>query len=160
MSRVQLALNVSNLEEAIDFYAKLFDTAPAKVRPGYANFAIEDPALKLVLIETRDGRAARSSGALNHIGVELEDRAALHESAHHLANAGLRTGEVHESECCYALQEKVWIDDPDGLSWEFYAVLGDSPAPDVEHDVAGCKRGIDASENASFLGARHASGCC
>jgi catechol 2,3-dioxygenase-like lactoylglutathione lyase family enzyme len=111
MSRVQLALNVSDIDDAIAFYSKLFATAPAKVKPGYANFAIADPPLKLVLIENASG-----AGTMNHIGVEVE------------TPDQVPAGSARET-CCYAEQDKVWIDGPDGLSWEIYAVLGDSDTP-------------------------------
>jgi len=113
MSCVQLALNVTNLEQAIDFYSKLFATAPAKVRPGYANFAIAEPPLKLVLIEGETG------GTLNHLGVEVGSIGEVMAASARLAGAGLATAE----------QEKVWVDGPDGEPWEVYTVLGDADHP-------------------------------
>ena len=116
MSRVQLALNVSDIDEAIAFYSKLFATEPAKVRPGYANFAIAEPPLKLVLIE---GNGV--PGTLNHLGVEVA-------STDEVAEAHGRLGGVVEEEvsCCYAVQDKVWLDAPDGEPWEIYTVLADA----------------------------------
>lgn len=121
MSRVQLALNVSNIDEAVDFYSKLFATEPAKRQPGYANFAIADPPLKLVLFEKAD-----ADSRLNHLGVEVEssDEVWAHqtrlddESVDSLAESGT---------CCFAKQDKVWVDGPDG-AWEIYTVLEDSDA--------------------------------
>jgi catechol 2,3-dioxygenase-like lactoylglutathione lyase family enzyme len=126
MSRVQLALNVSDLEQAIDFYSKLFATAPNKVKPGYANFAIAEPALKLVLIEGHG-----EPGSLNHLGVEVESTELVGSTQARLAGDGMAT--VSESgTCCYAVQDKVWIDGPDATPWEIYTVLGDSDTPNGE----------------------------
>ncbi|HMD46423.1 MAG TPA: ArsI/CadI family heavy metal resistance metalloenzyme [Acidimicrobiales bacterium] len=121
MSRVQLALNVANLDEAIDFYSKLFDAEPAKVRPGYANFAVADPPLKLVLIED----AARAPGSLNHLGVEVETTDEVEAARDRLAGTGLSTTAEAEVACCYAVQDKVWVDGPGGEPWEIYTVLAD-----------------------------------
>jgi len=128
VSRVQLALNVSDLEEAVAFYSKLFASTPAKVRPGYANFAIVDPPLKLVLIETSQRRGNGIAGALNHLGVEVEDPDNVAQASSRLSGDGLATTEEHETTCCYAVQEKVWVEDPDATPWEVYAVLADAPA--------------------------------
>ena len=128
VSRVQLALNVSDLDEAVQFYSRMFGTEPAKLRPGYANFAIADPPLKLVLIEGED-RGFGITGALNHLGVEVEHRAQVASAQARLSDAGLATSVEDEVACCYALQDKVWVDDPNGARWEFYAVLGDADAP-------------------------------
>ena len=123
-SRVQLALNVSDLDEAVAFYSKLFATAPAKVRPGYANFAIADPPLKLVLIEN-DG----PGGTLNHLGVEVFSADEVAAARARLENEGLLTAVEDEVACCYAVQDKVWVDAPDGEPWEIYTVLGDVELP-------------------------------
>ena len=128
MSRVQLALNVSDLDEAIAFYSKLFDTGPAKVRPGYANFAVADPPLKLVLMEHPELRGSGVVGALNHLGVEVADPSGVAEASDRLARAGLTTEDEQQTECCYAVQDKVWVADPDGAPWEVYTVLADAPA--------------------------------
>ena len=127
MARVQLALNVSDLDEAIGFYSKLFASAPAKVRPGYANFAIADPPLKLVLIENPEGRGSGIAGALNHLGVEVEDTDKVAQANSRLSGDGLTTTEEHKTTCCYAVQEKVWVQDPDATPWEVYTVLADAP---------------------------------
>jgi hypothetical protein len=121
MSRAQLALNVDDLDEAIAFYSKLFDTAPAKVKPGYANFAVANPPLKLVLIEG-PGRG----GTLNHLGVEVESSHAVHSEIARLANAGMFTEEEIGTTCCFATQDKVWVTGPAGEKWEVYTVLADS----------------------------------
>ena len=126
MSRVQLALNVADIDEAVGFYTKLFGTEPTKRRPGYANFAIERPPLKLVLFETADARGHGVAGALNHLGIEVETPEAVHEATLRLSAEGLRP-EVHESTtCCYAVQDKAWVNDPDGAPWEVYTVLADA----------------------------------
>jgi len=121
MSRVQLALNVSNLEQAIDFYSKLFGVGPAKVREGYANFAIAEPPLKLVLIEG-DG----APGTMNHLGVEVESTDAVAQATQRLSNEGLETKLEEETTCCFAVQDKVWVNGPDGEPWEVYTVLSDA----------------------------------
>jgi len=128
MARVQLALNVTDLDEAIGFYAKLFATPPAKVRPGYANFAIADPPLKLVLVEAEGDRAPGVGGALNHLGVEVETAREVTEASGRLSGEGLATKDESATTCCYALQDKVWVEDPDGSPWEIYTVLADAPS--------------------------------
>ena len=120
MRRIQLALTVSNVDAATDFYRTLFGTEPAKERPGYANFAIDEPPLKLVLIEGEAG------GTLNHLGVEVSDPAVIESESDRLAAAGLLTRDEADVECCYARQDKVWVTDPDGAGWEIYTVTGDS----------------------------------
>src|SRR5947209_645019 len=121
MSRVQLALNVDDLDEAIAFYSKLFDTQPAKVKPGYANFAVADPPLKLVLI-ANPGRG----GSLNHLGVEVASSETVHSEITRLNEAGLLTDEEIHTTCCFAVQDKVWVNGPTGERWEVYTVLADS----------------------------------
>jgi catechol 2,3-dioxygenase-like lactoylglutathione lyase family enzyme len=121
MSRVQLALNVSNLEQAIDFYSKLFGVGPAKVREGYANFAIAEPPLKLVLIE-----GSGAPGTMNHLGVEVESTDAVAQATQRLSNEGLETKLEEETTCCFAVQDKVWVNGPDGEPWEVYTVLSDA----------------------------------
>lgn len=121
MSRVQLALNVSNVDAAVDFYAKLFDTQPTKRRPGYANFAVTEPPLKLVLMEN-----STTAGALNHLGVEVESTEQVTQTSHRLKQADLAVSAEAQTTCCYALQDKVWIQGPDGADWEVYTVLEDS----------------------------------
>ena len=135
MSRVQLALNVSSLDEAIAFYSKLFATEPAKVRPGYANFAVTEPPLKLVLFENPG-----AEGRLNHLGVEVFSTDEVAATQQRLSGDGLATAE-ESGACCYAVQEKVWVDDPDGAPWEIYTVLGDSESltqTPAEADAACC----------------------
>jgi catechol 2,3-dioxygenase-like lactoylglutathione lyase family enzyme len=122
MSRLQLALNVDHLQESIDFYTRLLGTEPAKVKPGYANFAVADPALKLVLIENT-GRG----GSLNHLGVEVVDTDTVDTEQTRLAAVGLASVDERDSTCCYAKQDKFWVEGaPDGERWEVYTVLEDS----------------------------------
>lgn len=121
MSRVQLALNVADLDESIAFYTKLFQTPPAKIRDGYANFAIEDPPLKLVLLA-----GAGEPGTLNHIGVEVDSPAEVAAAIRRANSDGLEQEVQENVSCCYAVQDKTWIQGPDN-AWEFYAVLGDAP---------------------------------
>ena len=124
MARVQLALNVGDLDEAVRFYSKLFATEPAKRRPGYANFAVDDPPLKLVLIE-----GERSAGRLNHLGVEVASTEDVVAAERRLSTGGLATSTEDGVACCYAVQDKVWLDDPDGAPWEIYTVVADVEAP-------------------------------
>jgi catechol 2,3-dioxygenase-like lactoylglutathione lyase family enzyme len=121
MGRVQLALNVKDLDEAIDFYSKLFATEPAKVRPGYANFAIADPPLKLVLFEGGE------PGTLNHLGVEVASADEVAAASARVTGSGLAAEEQLGTTCCYAVQDKVWVTGPDN-AWEIYTVLADAPA--------------------------------
>ncbi len=119
--RLQLALNVRNLEEAVDFYTRLFDTPPRKRKPGYANFAIEKPPLKLVLFENPE-----AAERINHLGVEVFDDADVHTATDRLKAAGMEHLVEDESTCCYATQNKVWAREPEGLRWEWYRVIEDS----------------------------------
>lgn len=127
-SRVQLALNVSDLEASVAFYSAVFGVEPHKRRPGYANFAIADPPLKLVLIEVPEAdRGTGAAGALNHLGVEVFDAADVTRAADRLREAGLATMDEADTTCCYALQDKVWVHDPAGTPWEVYVVKDDNP---------------------------------
>ncbi len=122
MSRLQLALNVDDLDRAVAFYSLLFDTVPAKQRPGYANFAVADPPLKLVLLQN-PGRG----GSLNHLGIEVADSGQVEAELSRLAGHGLATSEQRDTTCCYATQDKFWVEGvPDGEPWEVYTVLADS----------------------------------
>ncbi|MFV0493471.1 ArsI/CadI family heavy metal resistance metalloenzyme [Mycobacterium sp.] len=121
MSRVQLALNVDDLDAAVAFYSVLFNTAPAKVKPGYANFAIADPPLKLVLLENPG-----AGGTLNHLGVEVDSSETVHAEIARLAGTRLFTEEELGTTCCFAAQDKVWVTGPAGERWEVYTVLADS----------------------------------
>lgn len=128
--RVQVALNVRDVDAAVDFYTKVFGVAPAKRREGYANFALEAPPLKLVLIESAEG------GTLNHIGVEVPDTPAVIDATRAFVDAGLTTFEEQGVTCCYAKQDKVFVTDPDGLEWEWYTVLED--AGQMAKETAAC----------------------
>ncbi|MEV0570417.1 ArsI/CadI family heavy metal resistance metalloenzyme [Dactylosporangium sp. NPDC050588] len=134
MSRVQLALRVPDLEASVAFYSKLFGTEPAKRRPGYANFAIAEPPLKLVLLEGEPGRPT----ALDHLGVEVETTEAVDAATGRLTGAGLITLTEGDTECCYALQDKVWVRGPGDEPWEVYVVKGDSDVGDKPIVVETC----------------------
>ena len=163
MSRVQLALNVDDVDAAVDFYRTLFGAEPAKRRPGYANFAIADPPLKLVLVESADADARGSGtvGALNHLGVEVGSTDEVSRATTRLAEAGLATAPEENTTCCYAVQDKVWVNDPDGAPWEVYTVLADAPAevttPGRVGDSA-CCGGTAQAEGAA--GQPAAAACC
>jgi catechol 2,3-dioxygenase-like lactoylglutathione lyase family enzyme len=123
VSRVQLALNVDDVDEAVAFYSRLFDAEPAKRRPGYANFALDEPALKLVLLENPG-----AGGSLNHLGVEVASAAEVVAATRRLAAAGLAAEVEEGTTCCYALQDKVWVSGPGAERWEVYTVLADAGA--------------------------------
>lgn len=121
MSRVQLALNVENLDEAITFYTRLFGVEPAKIKPGYANYVVADPPLKLVLLENRG-----HGGTLNHLGVEVVSSDEVLTESRRLTEAGLLADEEIDTTCCFATQDKVWVSGPSGERWEIYTVKADS----------------------------------
>ena len=135
MARVQLALNVSNVDEAVDFYSRLFSAEPAKRKPGYANFALENPPLKLILFE-----APGKGATINHLGVEVASSDEVIEHTKRLAAEGFPVLTEEGVDCCYAVQDKVWVTDPDGASWEYYTVL-----ENTESAVPGCDDGACAS---------------
>ena len=152
-SRLQLALNVNDIGQAIAFYSKLFGTEPAKIRPGYANFAIADPPLKLVLLENPG-----QGGSLNHLGVEVADTGAVEAEQVRLAETGLAPAAASETTCCYAKQDKFWVQGaPDGESWEVYTVLADSQTFYAEGHGEQCCGGtsVHAGEAAGS-----AAACC
>lgn len=131
MSRIQLALNVDDLDTSVAFYSTLFGTEPAKTRPGYANFAISEPPLKLVLIEN-PGRG----GSINHLGVEVGDTDTVDAEQTRLAAAGLASVDERDTTCCYARQDKFWVEGaPHGEKWEVYTVLEDAEV--MREDAAG-----------------------
>ena len=139
MSRLQLALNVDDLEKSVAFYSGLFGTEPAKVRPGYANFAVVEPPLKLVLIENPG-----QGGSINHLGVEVADTVAVDAEQSRLAAAGLASVDERATTCCYALQDKFWVEGaPNGEQWEVYTVLGDSTTYDAAGDGACCTTAVE-----------------
>ena len=125
MSRIQLALNIKDIDAAVNFYSKLFGTEPAKRRPGYANFAIAQPPLKLVLLEN-----SAAVGTMNHLGVEVETPSEVADAIDRLQRSDLETKIESQTTCCYAVQDKVWVHDPDGAAWEVYTVLADARVRD------------------------------
>jgi catechol 2,3-dioxygenase-like lactoylglutathione lyase family enzyme len=133
MSRVQLALNVADLDASVAFYSRLFGTEPAKRRPGYANFAIAEPPLKLVLIEGQPGQETR----LDHLGVEVATTDDVSAATTRLKDAGLATFEENDTSCCYALQDKVWVHGPGQEPWEVYVVKADAETLDKSPVPAG-----------------------
>jgi lactoylglutathione lyase len=149
MSRLQLALNVSNLAEAIEFYSKFFKTEPAKIRSGYANFAIAEPPLKLVLFENPD-----VAGTINHLGVEVFSTDEVVDATKYLAAQGFATDIEDGTVCCHALQDKVWVDGPDDARWEVYTVLADAVASETDDGDACCSTSLLPSS------ALRADTCC
>jgi catechol 2,3-dioxygenase-like lactoylglutathione lyase family enzyme len=153
--RIQLAINVDDLGESIGFYTKLFGAEPAKVRPGYANFAIADPPLKLVLMEN-PGRG----GSLNHLGVEVADTGAVAAARRRLAEVGLAPADERDTTCCYARQAKFWVQGtPNGERWEIYTVLEDSQTFRGQHGGQGwaaAEASLDTSAAATAAGPQ----CC
>jgi lactoylglutathione lyase len=132
MPRIQLALNVDNLAEAVAFYSKLFNTQPAKFKEGYANFAVAEPPLKLVLLENPG-----NGGTLNHLGVEVESSDLVHDEIARLAGEGMFTQEQIGTTCCFATQDKVWVTGPGGEKWEVYTVLADSDTFSTSPELLG-----------------------
>ncbi|KWX67474.1 ArsI/CadI family heavy metal resistance metalloenzyme [Mycobacterium sp. NAZ190054] len=159
MSRVQLALNVDDLDEAILFYSKLFNTSPAKVKPGYANFAVAEPALKLVLLENPG-----KGGSINHLGVEVESSDHVHAEIARLTGEGLFTDEEIGTTCCFATQDKVWVTGPGGEKWEVYTVLADSDtfgtSPQHPDDSAEDKDGVCCGSSAPAGEPAGTAPCC
>ena len=143
MSRVQLALRVADLEHSVLFYSKLFGTEPAKRRPGYANFAIAEPPLKLVLLEG----AADEPTVMDHLGVEVESTEQVDGATQRLKDAGLATFSEADTDCCYAVQDKVWVTGPGREPWEIYVVKADGTS--LENKPAECCTGEGCT-----------SGCC
>ena len=133
MSRVQLALNVTDVDAAVDFYSKLFATPVNKRKPGYANFEIAEPPLKLVLIEAAEG------GTLNHLGVETESGDEVMAAEARLTDTGLETTGVDDTTCCYATKTETWVTDPDGAPWEWYVKTGD--AEQMANTIIGSQEG-------------------
>ncbi|AXN44014.1 cadmium-induced protein CadI [Mycobacterium marinum] len=156
MSRVQLALNVDDLDAAITFYSKLFNAEPTKRKPGYANFAVADPPLKLVLLENPG-----AGGTLNHLGVEVGDSDTVHAEIARLAETGMFTEEEVGTTCCFATQDKVWVTGPGGERWEVYTVLADSETfgTSPQHPA---DQESDAGEAGGCCGAQTAAAtsCC
>ena len=147
--RLQLALNVDNIDESIEFYSKMFDTAPYKTKPGYANFEIEQPPLKLVLFE-RQG----SGGTLNHLGVEVESADQVEAAEARIAGQGLQTTGVDDTLCCYAAKTETWVQGPD-TKWEWYVKNDDVAESNFTVDAGpGCEcEPVAAGNNPE-------TGCC
>jgi catechol 2,3-dioxygenase-like lactoylglutathione lyase family enzyme len=152
MSRVQLALRVADLEGSVAFYSRLFGAEPAKRRPGYANFAIAEPPLKLVLIEGKPGEPTR----LDHLGVEVETAGEVAAATARLAAAGLATATEEDTACCYAVQDKVWVTGPGEEPWEVYVVKGDADTLDRAAGSACCAPAATAGASARPA----AAACC
>ncbi|MER6538335.1 ArsI/CadI family heavy metal resistance metalloenzyme [Streptomyces sp900105755] len=151
-SRVQLALRVPDLNASIAFYSKLFGTGPAKLRDGYANFAIAEPPLKLVLIEGTAGEATR----MDHLGVEVDSAETVHAATTRLSEAGLATDVENDTVCCYALQDKVWVHGPGQEPWEVYVVKADADSLAKQQGSTCCADSADtATEEPAVAG-----GCC
>jgi catechol 2,3-dioxygenase-like lactoylglutathione lyase family enzyme len=157
VSRAQLALNVDSLDEAVAFYSKLFNTSPAKIKPGYANFAVAQPPLKLVLIENPG-----QGGTLNHLGVEVESSDAVHAEIARLSDEGMFTEEEIGTKCCFAIQDKVWVTGPAGEKWEVYTVLADSDTFGTNSEVLAAKPPSGCSCDSCDTGesAANAASCC
>jgi hypothetical protein len=155
MSRIQLALNVDDLGTSIDFYSRLFNTAPAKIKPGYANFAVTEPPLMLVHIENPG-----HGGSINHLGVEVADSDTVDAEQTRLADAGFASIDERGTTCCYAKQDKFWVENaPNGERWEVYTILEDSPTFTATGAVetSGC---CGTSPAAGALPRPTATACC
>jgi catechol 2,3-dioxygenase-like lactoylglutathione lyase family enzyme len=159
MSRVQLALRVADLEGSIAFYSKLFGTGPAKRREGYANFAIAEPPLKLVLIEGEPGADTR----MDHLGVEVTSTEEVAAATGRLKAAGLETVAENDTACCYAVQDKVWVQGPGQEPWEVYVVKADSDVMTRDSGADACCADPAGEQDATTMPATAAGcapGCC
>ncbi|MEU3460746.1 ArsI/CadI family heavy metal resistance metalloenzyme [Streptomyces sp. NPDC006733] len=156
MSRVQLALRVPDLQASIAFYTQLFGTAPAKLRDGYANFAIAEPPLKLVLIEGKDDEDTR----MDHLGVEVDTSEAVHAATTRLAAAGLATDVENDTTCCYALQDKVWVHGPGREPWEVYVVKADADTLAKSQRSSCCAAPAAAEADTAEPVAAASTNCC
>jgi catechol 2,3-dioxygenase-like lactoylglutathione lyase family enzyme len=146
MSRLQLALNVDDLDSSVAFYSKLFGVEPAKTKPGYANFAVAEPPLKLILIENPG-----QGGSINHLGVEVPDTGTVDAEQTRLAAAGFASIDERDTTCCYAKQDKFWVQGaPNGERWEIYTVLADSQTFGSEDGPACCSDDSDAGAGAEL----------
>jgi catechol 2,3-dioxygenase-like lactoylglutathione lyase family enzyme len=158
MSRVQLAINVTDVDAAVDFYYKLFATPVAKRKPGYANFEIAEPPLKLVLIEGPEG------GTLNHLGVETMVAAEVAAAEARLSGDGLETTGVDDTTCCYATRTETWVTDPDGAKWEWYVKTGDAEQMSnqvmADGDGACCAPSVPAEPVQVGRVSASEGGCC
>ena len=141
--RLQLALNVENLDQSVAYYSKMFGTEPHKIREGYANFAIESPALKLVLFEN-----PQADERLNHVGVEMFHAEDIGKVARRFEQADILKSVQTDTVCCHADQDKVWTKEPQGLSWEWYVINDDAPDLEAEHDASMCCSGLNKTETA------------
>ena len=154
-SRLQLALNVNEIDEAIAFYSKLFDATPHKRRDGYANFAIANPPLKLVLIENPD-----ANGGLNHLGVEVADTGTVQEAAERFTLQQMETVSEEAVDCCYAVQDKVWVTSPEGEQWEVYTVLDEEGKVGATSTSPSTAEGTTTSACCSTSQTSEAVACC
>ncbi|WP_328361659.1 VOC family protein [Streptomyces sp. NBC_00445] len=155
-SRVQLALRVPDLDASIAFYTKLLGTEPAKLRDGYANFAVAEPPLKLVLIEGAAGEETR----MDHLGVEVDSTEAVHAATSRLSEAGLATDVENDTTCCYALQDKVWVHGPGQEPWEVYVVKADADSLAKQQGSTCCTGPADTDTDAGAKEPSVAGGCC
>ncbi|MYV99153.1 ArsI/CadI family heavy metal resistance metalloenzyme [Streptomyces sp. SID3343] len=160
MSRAQLALRVGDLDASIAFYTNLFGVEPAKIRAGYANFAVADPPLKLVLIQ---GDAGQDT-VMDHLGVEVETPEEVNAETTRLTASGLITLEENDTSCCYAVQDKVWVHGPGNEPWEVYVVKGDADTLAKDTDSACClpttDSGVPVPDTIAAGGSEPAGGCC
>jgi catechol 2,3-dioxygenase-like lactoylglutathione lyase family enzyme len=155
MSRVQLALRVADLDASVEFYSRLFGAGPAKRRPGYANFAIAEPPLKLVLLEGDPGQTT----VMDHLGVEVESAELVAEAARRLSAEGLATTTEEDAACCYAVQDKVWVTGPGAELWEVYVVKGDADVLDKATRSACCAPAAAGTPETLSAGAT-TQACC
>jgi catechol 2,3-dioxygenase-like lactoylglutathione lyase family enzyme len=160
MSRVQLALRVADLEASVAFYSSLFGVEPAKRRPGYANFAVTEPPLKLVLIEGEPGQ----STVMDHMGVEVETTEEVNAATSRLSELGLFTQIEDDTTCCYAVQDKVWVHGPGAEPWEVYTVKADAPDATTIHPSGtsplASENACDCGTPTSSSGVPLTSACC
>ncbi|MDR6224186.1 ArsI/CadI family heavy metal resistance metalloenzyme [Desmospora profundinema] len=132
-----VAVNVKNLDDSVAFYRHLFGEEPAKVRPGYAKFDLEEPALNFTLNE-----GGKTDGGINHLGIQVESTEAVLAAKERLKNAGLASFDEMDTTCCYARQDKIWVTSPDGHRWEIFFVKEDAESfgesPDSVEEASPC----------------------
>jgi catechol 2,3-dioxygenase-like lactoylglutathione lyase family enzyme len=156
VSRVQLALRVADLEASIVFYTKLLGAEPAKRRPGYANFAVVEPPLKLVLLEGEAGHET----VMDHLGVEVESTEEVTVATERLSALGLFTDVENDTTCCYAVQDKVWVHGPGREPWEVYVVKGDSAAYGTNPGLTPAACCVAGDQAAAGATSGSVGGCC
>ncbi|SRR6266404_940722 len=152
--KAHLAINVRNVNQSVDFYRKLWGIEPSKVRSGYAKFDVRNPPLNFTLNEGAFGDPIRG-GALSHLGIQVASTNDVLAVRERWIEQGLLPRDEMQTSCCYALQDKTWVRDPDGNEWEVFAVLEDNLA-----ETEACECGQKVTNSQTEPGTQPASSCC